>query len=969
MATPPPEPDPRAERERWTELWRIEPGDVIGIRGHSPPVVEVEDISLAGGRYERHQVHWRSGAEHGRTTMSHLALVDLIRVSPAGDPRRDVPARPAEDRPTRRSGDAVVETKGQPQMSMPFHVEPDGPPYEPAWLGGGQPGRRAYVVYDQSEGFQPAYALVRADDPDDAAAIAHESSGGRLDPESESLVVREVRLSPEVAEQAGRQPGGGVAAATHPAGVGSPAPATCRRCGLPIAQAPDGAWFVQGTGATADGLSLCPPDPDQDPVGEHEPAAGGGDGGEPAKPELETRDGWTPTKGEWARLGDDEFDGPESMSGLLESCQAMAQASEAMAEATAGFAGTLASALGLDEAAVAGVAGIGEAYTRVAAGWQAAEARIRERYQQVIDAVDAGLRLPRAGRFLDGDGGSLDGAAASHLSQTGVDTADKAGADGRTQATAEAAADRRHAQARVPSTAEYTFPEHFGEAAGRTVVGDVVKAGKTYADVRWRENGRIERIRFRDAHGVVFKQEARTGTEEAAVANERHLAGDGDASRPAGEATAVDDENEVGAELAEMREEEAGAKAPPEPGTEVLARTAHGWLAGRVARVSADGQDVYVHFPSSAFDAAETDCFPLSDIRRRDEPAEPGAPAAETARPAPVSGALSGQPLAVNGWDRHDPSLPVCYHEDGPIGTAVSGMGQDARIDVDGEPLGDLLGRLATDVVMGRRAAQQALDEFKAIRGRLPAGSAARGQLDRAIRDMDAPPAPAPELPEAAPAPLRELMADLNAVPLARRDPQERDALAAIADAFAAGETGGLRMVDAVRRLGNRRHESLGECGKFEIDRAVDKAVAALSTMPRAALYPPSPPEAAAGDTAAATTPMAPDSHDAPPVEHALCLLPDGHPDARHFTIRVRRRGRRGDGVFVWAVTWHGHTLNRRGEWEPEPSPSDRDDDYFDRCRLDLAAALRLARQALPGIVVNGRRVRDGKVVEDRRAR
>jgi hypothetical protein len=69
--------------------------------------------------------------------------------------------------------------------------------------------------------------------------------------------------------------------------------------------------------------------------------------------------------------------------------------------------------------------------------------------------------------------------------------------------------------------------------------------------------------------------------------------------------------------------------------------------------------------------------------------------------------------------------------------------------------------------------------------------------------------------------------------------------------------------------------------------------------------------------------------------------------------------------MFVWAVTHHGHTLNRRGEWEPEPSPSDRDDVYLDRCRFDLATALRLARQALPGVVVNGRGVRDGKVVED----
>jgi hypothetical protein len=219
----------------------------------------------------------------------------------------------------------------------------------------------------------------------------------------------------------------------------------------------------------------------------------------------------------------------------------------------------------------------------------------------------------------------------------------------------------------------------------------------------------------------------------------------------------------------------------------------------------------------------------------RTEQARPG-PAAR----APVSGALSNKPLAENGWG-YDPSLPVSYHDDGPIGMAVKYMGRDARMDLDGEPLGNVLGRVATDAVAGRRTSQQALDEFKTIRDRLPAGSQARRQLDSAIRDMDAPASPTPPVPHGTPAPLRTLMADLHKVPLVRRDPsQETGPLLAIVNDFAAGKTGGLRMVDAVRQLANRRHESLGDCGKFEIDRAVNAAVNALSRMDRKALYPPS---------------------------------------------------------------------------------------------------------------------------------
>lgn len=62
------------------------------------------------------------------------------------------------------------------------------PPYEPTW----QQDHASWIVYDQREGFQPAYALVRADNAADAADEAYELSAGRLDPESETLVVRTI---------------------------------------------------------------------------------------------------------------------------------------------------------------------------------------------------------------------------------------------------------------------------------------------------------------------------------------------------------------------------------------------------------------------------------------------------------------------------------------------------------------------------------------------------------------------------------------------------------------------------------------------------------------------------------------------------------------------------------------------------------------------------------------------------------
>lgn len=214
------------------------------------------------------------------------------------------------------------------------------------------------------------------------------------------------------------------------------------------------------------------------------------------------------------------------------------------------------------------------------------------------------------------------------------------------------------------------------------------------------------------------------------------------------------------------------------------------------------------------------------------------APSAATAPPSTIP-RRSARPLLENHWGTLGGE--ISYHEDGAIGTAVRRMGQDRHLEVEGDALANVLGRVATQAVIGRITAQQQVDRLKEIRDKLPPLSPARNKLVAAIADLDAPMTPVPEVPAATLQPLRQLMADLHAVPLVRRDSRETDRLAEILDDFAAGRTGGRRLIADLRsRLHNARHESVE--GKFEIDRAVIKAIDGLEAMhaaDRTALHPP----------------------------------------------------------------------------------------------------------------------------------
>jgi hypothetical protein len=60
--------------------------------------------------------------------------------------------------------------------------------------------------------------------------------------------------------------------------------------------------------------------------------------------------------------------------------------------------------------------------------------------------------------------------------------------------------------------------------------------------------------------------------------------------------------------------------------------------------------------------------------------------------------------------------------------------------------------------------------------------------------------------------------------------------------------------------------------------------------------------------------------------------------------IHVEWRG--GDN---WAVTRTGDCLNKDGEWEWEPSPSNRDDAFLVRCRFNIDDALRMVAGIVRG--------------------
>ncbi|MFJ5725840.1 hypothetical protein [Streptomyces sp. NPDC093149] len=76
-----------------------------------------------------------------------------------------------------------------------------------------------------------------------------------------------------------------------------------------------------------------------------------------------------------------------------------------------------------------------------------------------------------------------------------------------------------------------------------------------------------------------------------------------------------------------------------------------------------------------------------------------------------------------------------------------------------------------------------------------------------------------------------------------------------------------------------------------------------------------------------------------------------------YFALRVVWRGQDPEtGADRWAVfDRHDYCLASDGNWEHEPLPSSRDENWLARCRFPLEAALRLAEEAVDNVKLAGR--------------
>lgn len=83
--------------------------------------------------------------------------------------------------------------------------------------------------------------------------------------------------------------------------------------------------------------------------------------------------------------------------------------------------------------------------------------------------------------------------------------------------------------------------------------------------------------------------------------------------------------------------------------------------------------------------------------------------------------------------------------------------------------------------------------------------------------------------------------------------------------------------------------------------------------------------------------------------EYTVCALPESNVNYSHYAITVQYRG---DGA--WAVCHGGFCLGIDGEWDYEPSPSSRDDDWLATHRFDEQTARQLAEEHALHVTVNG---------------
>lgn len=87
---------------------------------------------------------------------------------------------------------------------------------------------------------------------------------------------------------------------------------------------------------------------------------------------------------------------------------------------------------------------------------------------------------------------------------------------------------------------------------------------------------------------------------------------------------------------------------------------------------------------------------------------------------------------------------------------------------------------------------------------------------------------------------------------------------------------------------------------------------------------------------------------------YLVSCIPAEHQDAHHFSITVERRG-----INQWAVCRYSETADANGNWEYEPQPSSREDEYLSAHRHTLEDALKLAKTLAPTLTAGNNTVQD----------
>ena len=88
--------------------------------------------------------------------------------------------------------------------------------------------------------------------------------------------------------------------------------------------------------------------------------------------------------------------------------------------------------------------------------------------------------------------------------------------------------------------------------------------------------------------------------------------------------------------------------------------------------------------------------------------------------------------------------------------------------------------------------------------------------------------------------------------------------------------------------------------------------------------------------------------------EVTVCALPDDDINHHLYAVAVAWRGEE-----TYAVTHFKQCLDVDGEWDWEPIPSERDDEWKATHRFDYHTALRMAVEVAPSVMCNGRTAAD----------